>query len=480
MSKNGDRQHRDENEREWLRPAAAAPSFESKRKSTLKRRTLAPSFGRKAGEEETEANDFFRGDEEKFRNGLKRNIALLSNMTRVNQAEMARLREQLKAKDAEIMSLKAKFEEADLQETVRDRDPGLSSSQNSARPRKEKLTTYANMAVMASKLTSHTRNRLTKAASEPSEQDRVAEKMAVAAVGARHTEQQLLRANRDVRGQLDRALKEAAALRADNVGSKNRADLREKEKAILQARVAWLSDEVKLQTAPLLALQLELRQAKSDSEVMRQRLQEERKENRIRVGEMEKASVEAQQRGERLEFDLNEVAKACQRETSRAAKLDEMFQEASAAASSLREEVQQRKVDAKRMAQEVGFEHVYEKPNHLADSTPPAYFPLRGDGGEAVRAGEDQEGTKKQLEEQRAEIATLKTALAHVRLEHAKSDDTVKGMRQMQQMHRAEIAQGKRASSEAQDRAAFFSNENDRLRLAMEKQDEQQRKQQDD
>ncbi len=50
----------------------------------------------------------------------------------------------------------------------------------------------------------------------------------------------------------------------------------------LNTSVAWLSDEVKLQTAPLLALQLELTQARSDTEMMRQRLKEERRESRLR------------------------------------------------------------------------------------------------------------------------------------------------------------------------------------------------------
>lgn len=42
--------------------------------------------------------------------------------------------------------------------------------------------------------------------------------------------------DRDMRGQLDRALKEAAALRAENMSSKARANVAEKEKALLEAR----------------------------------------------------------------------------------------------------------------------------------------------------------------------------------------------------------------------------------------------------
>lgn len=43
-------------------------------------------------------------------------------------------------------------------------------------------------------------------------------------------------ATRDIRGQLDRALQEAEALRADNVTFKARANLAEKEKAGLETR----------------------------------------------------------------------------------------------------------------------------------------------------------------------------------------------------------------------------------------------------
>lgn len=86
----------------------------------------------------------------------------------------------------------------DAQEEGRERDLGLSRRPDSVKTnkRKEKLVTYANMAVMASKLTSQTRDKLGKVTSEPSDQDRRAEEMAVAAMGAKHTEQQLLRASR--------------------------------------------------------------------------------------------------------------------------------------------------------------------------------------------------------------------------------------------------------------------------------------------
>lgn len=92
--------------------------------------------------------------------------------------------------------ISAKVEKVDLQETDREGDLGAPHRQDFAGNRTHKLATYANMAVMANKLTSKTRDRLPKTESEPSEQDRVAEDMAVAAMGAKHTEQQLLRASR--------------------------------------------------------------------------------------------------------------------------------------------------------------------------------------------------------------------------------------------------------------------------------------------
>lgn len=46
------------------------------------------------GEGHNDDIDFAR-DEENFQNGLKRNIAHLSNLARVNQRELARLQEQV-------------------------------------------------------------------------------------------------------------------------------------------------------------------------------------------------------------------------------------------------------------------------------------------------------------------------------------------------------------------------------------------------
>lgn len=43
-----------------------------------------------------------------------------------------------------------------------------------------------------------------------------------------------------------------------------------------------MSEELKLQAAPLMALQLELVQARLDTETMRVRLKEDRKESRLR------------------------------------------------------------------------------------------------------------------------------------------------------------------------------------------------------
>lgn len=47
-------------------------------------------------------------------------------------------------------------------------------------------------------------------------------------------------------------------------------------------RLASLEDEVKLQVAPLKALQLELAQSRLDTETARKRLMDDRRESRIR------------------------------------------------------------------------------------------------------------------------------------------------------------------------------------------------------
>lgn len=90
-----------------------------------------------------------------------------------------------------------------------------------------------------------------------------------------------------------------------------------------------------------------------------------------------------------------------------------------------------------------------EETSALAALKPPAYSSLSGDRGQVVSAEEGQEAMRTQLEEQRVEIATLKTTIAQLRLERAKSDDAVKEKRQM---HHAELAKRKRASAEAEDR----------------------------
>ena len=48
------------------------------------------------------------------------------------------------------------------------------------------------------------------------------------------------------------------------------------------SRLACLSGELKLQAAPLMAMQLELTQARLDTETMRERLKNHRKESRLR------------------------------------------------------------------------------------------------------------------------------------------------------------------------------------------------------
>ncbi len=58
------------------------------------------------------------------------------------------------------------------------------------------MATYGSMVVMAGRLASETRQRRNKTTAEPSEVDILEEKMAVAAMGAKHTEQQLLQASR--------------------------------------------------------------------------------------------------------------------------------------------------------------------------------------------------------------------------------------------------------------------------------------------
>lgn len=61
------------------------------------------------------------------------------------------------------------------------------------------FATYGNLVVTTNKLASETRQRLAaKPPEEPSENDLIKEEMAVAAMGAKHTETQLLRANRFV------------------------------------------------------------------------------------------------------------------------------------------------------------------------------------------------------------------------------------------------------------------------------------------
>lgn len=94
------------------------------------------------------------------------------------------------------MLLKGRIEKNDQQEDARKTDLGESEKKAAARGRLGKVATYGSMIVMASRLASETRQRRTKAVEQPSEVDVLQEKMAVAAMGAKHTEQQLLQASR--------------------------------------------------------------------------------------------------------------------------------------------------------------------------------------------------------------------------------------------------------------------------------------------
>eukprot|EP00752_Nemacystus_decipiens_P011903 g10554.t1 len=404
-------------------------------------------------EDRSRVDDVAR-DEENFRSGLKRNIVQLSNLARVNKEELARLREQLKARDGEILDLKERVQRADREEEARERNVAPTRKAN-ATARLRTVVACGNMAIKAGRLANETRQRLKKSADEPSEQQLLEEKMAVAEMGAKHTEQHLLRASRDIRGQLERALQEAEALRADNNTLKSRASIAEKGKDDLEARVAWLSDEVKLQTAPLLALRLELEQARSDTETMRQRLKEERRISRLRDGDYEKANVDANQRIERLEFDLNETTKALQRESLKASMFEGMFQDASSTAKVLQDEVEQRKADAKIIAQELTLMRMGD------DNTPECQV-------------QDQEIARKSLggKQQQAVIATLKASIEKLQADKARSDDAVK---ELQNKHREEAEGRELAVKAAKERADSFVEENKRLSLVIDRQDEEQR-----
>lgn len=85
---------------------------------------------------------------------------------------------------------------ADRKEEARERDLSLSEKAAAARSRLRKVVAYGNMAVMAGRLASGTRQRLEEAVAEPSKRNSLEQEMAVAAMGAKHTEQQLLRASR--------------------------------------------------------------------------------------------------------------------------------------------------------------------------------------------------------------------------------------------------------------------------------------------
>lgn len=89
-----------------------------------------------------------------------------------------------------------RVERSDRQEEARAGDLASSQKKANAKARLRNVVAYGNMAVMAGRLAAGTRERLKKASEEPSEKDLLKEEMAVAAMGASHTEQQLLRASR--------------------------------------------------------------------------------------------------------------------------------------------------------------------------------------------------------------------------------------------------------------------------------------------
>ncbi|CAB1121601.1 unnamed protein product [Ectocarpus sp. CCAP 1310/34] len=390
---------------------------------------------------------------------------------------------------------KENVRQEDWQQDPPEQGPGPSERTNTGKWGPRKLITYGKMVVTAGRLASEPRQRPEKAVAQPSEQETLEKERAVAAMGAKHTEQQLLRASRDVRGQLERALQEAEALRADNIAFKTRVNLAEKEKAHLETRVALLSDEVKLQIAPLKALQLELTQTRSDTETMRQRLKEERRESRLRVSDSDKAKSEAQQRIELLEFDLNETVKACQAST-----FEGMYQEASTMATLLQAEVEQCRTDAKIIAQEIES----EKSSALVGLTPSVALSSSVDVGRAVGGVEGEEVTKEKLrEEQEAEIASLKKTIAQLESEKSESGDAMKSLLEA---HRREGEERERAFKEMQKkcvtsgariltsshclsfsqshsirrparRADFFAEENSGLRAKIEKQEADSKRQ---
>ena len=94
------------------------------------------------------------------------------------------------------MLFTGKIEKVGQQQEAQKTDLAESEKKAAARGRLGKVATYGSMIVMASRLASETRQRRTKAIEQPSEVDLLQEKMAVAAMGAKHTEQQLLQASR--------------------------------------------------------------------------------------------------------------------------------------------------------------------------------------------------------------------------------------------------------------------------------------------
>lgn len=89
-----------------------------------------------------------------------------------------------------------RVERADRQGEAQERDLVSSQEKDNAKARLRNVAAYGHMAIKAGRLAAKTRQTVTKAAEDSSERDRLKEEMAVVAMGASHTEQQLLRASR--------------------------------------------------------------------------------------------------------------------------------------------------------------------------------------------------------------------------------------------------------------------------------------------
>eukprot|EP00904_Undaria_pinnatifida_P009346 jgi/Undpi1/5541/HiC_scaffold_2.g00818.m1 len=304
------------------------------------------------------------------------------------------------------------------------------------------------MAIFASKVAAGQRQTRDSKCEEPTEIMLLGERSAAAAMGAKHTEEHLLRANREIRSQLERALQKAEAHRVDELRAITRADQGEKDKADLEARLACLSGELKLQAAPLTAMQLELAQARLDTETMRERLKNHRKESRLRIDDCERVSFESQQRMQRVDDDLAGIVKACQQETQRASKYERMFQDSSAAGKRLIEDLEKAKADARKTAQEIT----------------------------SLRAKLDEkERTKtEEVNSYRDKAARSEELIAQLRQDLAKSDNLAN---ELSQLHGGQTEEHARCLEAMKERAHSLTKENTRLRSLAEANEEAHREQ---